>query len=322
MKKHIMVTGGAGFIAYHLIQKLIKDDYKVSAFDNYNDYYDPDLKHKRAYELMDLVNVDVVNCDLKQEDDLTDLICDLKPDAIIHLAAYAGVRHSLSEPQTYIDNNITGTQNLINACEKAGVRHVVYASTSCTMAGNKLPWNEDEKTGYQLNPYGYSKSTNENQMMSSKINFTTGLRFFTVYGPWGRPDMALFDFTKNIVAGNPIQLFNYGDMIRDFTYVDDIIQGIGLVLKDSFDRDSEDTFGEIYNIGYGDQVKLVDFVTEIEKNLGRTAITELVPMHPADTQTTWSDTTKLQKLGYDPKVSIAEGVKNFVNWYKDYYKVN
>tara|TARA_R110002153_G_scaffold9117_22_gene38202 strand:- start:523 stop:1491 length:969 start_codon:yes stop_codon:yes gene_type:complete len=322
MKKHITVTGGAGFIAYHLIQKLIKDGYKVSAFDNYNDYYDPDLKHKRAYELMDLVNVDVVNCDLKQENDLTDLICDLKPDAIIHLAAYAGVRHSLSEPQTYIDNNITGTQNLINACAKASVQHVIYASTSCTMAGNELPWNEDEKTGYQLNPYGYSKSANENQMMSSEINFTTGLRFFTVYGPWGRPDMALFDFTKNIIAGNPIQLFNYGDMIRDFTYVDDIVQGIGLVLKDSFDRDSEYAFDEIYNIGYGDQVKLVDFVTEIEKNLGRKAITELIPMHPADTHTTWSDTTKLQKLGYDPKVPIAEGVKNFVNWYKDYYKVN
>lgn len=322
MKKHIMVTGGAGFIAYHLIQKLIKDGYEVSAFDNYNGYYDPKLKHKRAEELMSLVNVDVINCDLKQEEDLTDLISDYKPDAIIHLAAYAGVRHSLSEPQTYIDNNITGTQNLINACEKADVQHVVYASTSCTMAGNELPWNEDEKTGYQLNPYGYSKSANENQMMSSKIKFTTGLRFFTVYGPWGRPDMALFDFTKDIIAGTPIKLFNYGDMVRDFTYVDDIVQGIGLVLKDSFDRDSEDTFGEIYNIGYGDQVKLVDFVTEIETNLGRVAQRELVEMHPADTRETWSDTTKIRKLGYNPITSIEDGVANFITWYKGYYNVN
>jgi UDP-glucuronate 4-epimerase len=244
-----------------------------------------------------------------------------KPDIVMHLAAYAGVRHSLEEPQTYIDNNVTGTQNLIEACNAAGVDQVVYASTSCTMAGNELPWKEDEKCGYQLNPYGFTKFTNESQFMSSSITKTVGLRFFTVYGPWGRPDMALFDFTKNIVAGEPIKLFNHGDMIRDFTYVDDIVQGIKIVLEDTQKR-NDAKYDTIFNIGYGEQVKLVDFVDHIETNLGREAIRELVPMHPADTHATWSDTTKLQALGYKPTTPIGVGVENFVSWYKDYYNVN
>jgi UDP-glucuronate 4-epimerase len=187
------------------------------------------------------------------------------------------------------------------------------------MADNPLPWNEDEKIGVAKNPYGYSKATNEAQMISSKIDSTIGLRFFTVYGPWGRPDMALFDFTKNIVAGNPIQLFNYGDMVRDFTYVEDIVQGIVIIINRLLDNQD---INEIYNIGFGDQIQLVDFVEHIEKNLDRTAIRELVEMHPADTQATWSDTTKLQALGYKPTTNIAEGVAKFIEWYKEYYNVN
>lgn len=313
-----MVTGGAGFIAFHLIQSLVADGYTVSAFDNFNNYYDPELKDARAEKLSKL-GVDVAYVDLKDKDDLKDFVQTHKPDVVMHLAAYAGVRHSLNEPQTYIDNNITGTQNLIEACTAAGVKNVVYASTSCTMAGNPLPWNEDEKTGYQLNPYGFTKSTNECQFMSSSIPTTIGLRFFTVYGPWGRPDMALFDFTNNIVAGNPIKLFNHGDMIRDFTYVDDIVQGIRIILDET---QKHKELNEIYNIGYGEQVKLVDFVDHIEKNLDREAIRELVPMHPADTHATWSDTTKLRKLGYEPTTSIKDGVQKFIEWYKSYYKVN
>jgi UDP-glucuronate 4-epimerase len=315
---HVMVTGGAGFIGFHLIQSLIKDGYEVSAFDNFNHYYDPELKRDRADLLKDM-GVDVTFVDLMNVIKLNDFVAHHKPDVVMHLAAYAGVRHSLKEPQKYIDNNITGTQNLINACKAAGVEKVVYASTSCTMAGNPLPWNEDEKCGHLLNPYGFSKMANENQFMCSGIASTIGLRFFTVYGPWGRPDMALFDFTKNIVAGNPIQLFNHGDMIRDFTYVADIVQGIGIIIKEALSRDK---LSEIYNIGYGEQVKLVDFVEHIENNLNRKAIRELVPMHPADTQATWSDTSKIQKLGYKATTPISVGVEKFIEWYKSYYNVN
>ena len=315
---HVMVTGGAGFIAYHLIHTLVESGYEVSALDNFNDYYDVSLKEHRAENLREL-GVDVTRVDIRDPEAINWFVNHHKPDIVMHLAAYAGVRHSLNEPQTYIDNNITGTQNLISACEKAGVDKVVYASTSCTMAGNDLPWNESDKTGYQLNPYGYSKATNENQFMSSGIANTIGLRFFTVYGPWGRPDMALFDFTNNIVKGKPIDLFNYGDMVRDFTYVDDIVQGICIIFNEI---QQHEKLSEIYNIGYGEQVKLVDFVDHIEKNLDRKAERNLVPMHPADTKETWSDTTKLQKLGYKPTTSISEGVANFVNWYKKYYNVN
>lgn len=316
---HITVTGGAGFIAYHLIQRLLNDGHTVSAFDNYNDYYDVALKEARAANLAEL-GVEVTRLDLLDKDGLATFIGEKKPDAVMHLAAYAGVRHSLDNPQQYIDNNITGSQNLIKACTKAGIENVIYASTSCTMAGNDLPWREDEKTGYQLNPYGFTKATNECQFISSTIPKTTGLRFFTVYGPWGRPDMALFDFTKNIVAGNEIELFNYGDMIRDFTYVDDIVNGICIVLNSSIDQ--SDNFNEIYNIGFGRQVKLIDFVDNIEKQLGRIANSKLVPKHPADTQATWSDTTKLQKLGYKATTPIEVGVEKFVSWYKSYYGVN
>lgn len=315
---HVMVTGGAGFIAYHLIQSLLDSGVEVSAFDNFNNYYDVSLKRDRASNLKEL-GVDVAEVDLKDADAVFKFVDHHKPDVVMHLGAYAGVRHSLHNPGLYIDNNISGTQNLITACERAGVDRVAYASTSCTMAGNELPWSEDEKCGYQLNAYGYSKFTNEAQMMSSQIPVTIGLRFFTVYGPWGRPDMALFDFTKNIVAGNPIQLFNNGNMIRDFTYVDDIVQGILIVIKQAIEKTE---LSEIYNIGYGEQVQLTDFVEHIENNLGREAIRELVPMHPADTQATWSDTTKLQALGYKPTTSIATGVEKFVQWYKEYYNVN
>ena len=320
-----MITGCAGFIGYHLAQSLQDDGHKVSGFDNFNHYYDVSLKNARANNLRER-SIEVSYVDLKDLTGLTEFMKRHKPDIVMHLAAYAGVRHSLEEPQTYIDNNVTGTQNLIEACNAAGVDQVVYASTSCTMAGNELPWKEDEKCGYQLNPYGYTKFTNEAQFMSSSITRTVGLRFFTVYGPWGRPDMALFDFTKNIVAGEPIKLFNHGDMIRDFTYVDDIVQGIKIILEHTnlqgLHPNHDESYNEVFNIGYGEQVELVQFVDEIEKNLDRKAIRNLVPKHVADTPETWSDTTKLQKLGYKPTTSIEVGVKNFIEWYKGYYNVN
>ena len=257
--------------------------------------------------------------DLRNPDEMNSFMDENKPDVVVHLAAYAGVRHSVEAPNDYIQNNIVGTHNLIEAMKASGVENVLYASTSCVMAGNELPWKEDEKCGYQLNPYGYSKFTNESQFMSSDFKNAIGLRFFTVYGPWGRPDMALFSFTKNIIAGDPITLFNYGDMKRDFTYIDDIIDGIEILVNRMGWNEGEK---EIYNIGNGQQVQLLDFVKEIEKNLGRKSIHDLQPKHPADTQETWSDTTKLRLLGYNPKTSIETGVENFVKWYKNYYTKN
>ena len=316
----IFITGISGFIGYHLARKLFSQGHHVLGIDSYNSYYDVALKRARSGKLDEL---GIEN----SYDDLSVLA--FKPhwfnkledvDVVIHLAAYAGVRYSLDHPKLYMDNNIIATQNLISACEKHKVNTVFYASTSCIMANNPLPWNEDEKLGHQSNPYAISKAANESQFKCSKIPINVGLRFFTVYGPWGRPDMALFDFTKNIIAGNPIQLFNNGDMVRDFTYVDDIINGINILLQTS--QKTPEKLEDIYCIGRGEKVMLMDFVDEIEKNLDRKAIRELVPMHPADTHITWSDTTKLQKLGYDPKVSIAEGVEKFVSWYKDYYKIN
>lgn len=317
----ILITGGAGFIAFHLSQSLHDDGHKVYGLDSFNDYYDPKLKAARS-ELLSTKNIFVRHIDLKDKEALRYLLkSDYKPDLIVHLGAYAGVRHSLDNPQLYIDNNIIGTQNLIDVAQELGVENIVYASTSCVMAGNQLPWNEEEKTGHQLNPYGYSKFVNECQFMSSKIKNAIGLRFFTVYGPWGRPDMALFTFTKNIIEGKPITLFNYGDMIRDFTYVDDIVQGIKIVINHCLIHSNLGT-KEIYNIGYGSQVPLMEFVDHIETNLQRKAIKEFAPKHPADTQATWSDTTKLQRLGYKPTTPVSVGVERFVSWYKQYYGVN
>jgi UDP-glucuronate 4-epimerase len=277
----ICITGMAGFIGFHLAQKLHSEGHQVIGFDNYNDYYNPELKRDRAAKLVERTGIVVEEGDLRDAEWMNNWIKFKRPDVVMHLAAYAGVRHSMDDPGSYVQNNIVGTHNLIEACTHHGVGKVVYASTV--------------------------------------IPSTVGLRFFTVYGPWGRPDMALFDFSNNVVAGKPIKLFNHGDMVRDFTYVDDIVQGINIVINRAI---NEDNINEVYNIGYGEQVQLVDFVGHIEMNLGRKAIRELVPMHPADTHQTWSDTTKLQALGYKPTTNIKEGVAKFIEWYKEYYNVN
>lgn len=308
-----LITGGAGFIGFHLAIKLKSLGHNVVGFDNFNSYYDPALKRQRAKILETQYGIEISTIDLLWRSEVQRFIHKEKPDYVIHLAAYAGVRYSMDHPDEYILNNILGTQNVIAACEKAGVENAIYASTSCTMHGNDLPWKESDKLGPQLNPYGYSKATNENQFAMSKIKNAVGLRFFTVYGPWGRPDMALFSFTSDILADKEITIYNNGDMKRDFTYVDDIVQGIVLVSENMTHRD-------IYNIGYGEQVALLDFVHEIEKNIGKESKKVFAGLHPADAKETWSDTTKLRKLGYNPKTSISEGVKNFMDWYMEHYK--
>ena len=316
--KKILITGMAGFIGYHLAKKLKSENFEVCGFDNFNDYYEVSLKRAREEELRK-IGVYVNGCDLRNINDLDELIKLERPDLIIHLAAYAGVRHSTDNSRDYIENNIVGTHNLIEVCEGNGIENVIYASTSCVMAGNDMPWKEDEPTFHQLNPYGYSKRTNECQFKTSKVLRNIGLRFFTVYGPWGRPDMALFKFSDAILNDKTIGIFNYGDMKRDFTFVDDIVQGIHIVANRILTIDIP--LNEIYNIGYGQQVDLMSFVHEIESNLGKEAIVTYLPKHPADSQETWSDTTKLRALGYSPTTSIQDGVKKFIEWYKEYYNL-
>jgi len=307
----VMITGGAGFIAFHLANQLIDEGHTVCGFDNFNDYYDPALKRKRVM-LLEERGIPVSEIDLKDADAVSRYVEEEVPDTVIHLGAYANPRHGAEFPELYLDNNCMGSLNLIRALEKHNIRNVIYASTSCVMHGNPLPWREFEMLAPQINPYGYSKMVNESQFAISTIPNAVGLRFFTVYGPWGRPDMALFDFTKKILDGNPITLYNYGDMKRDFTYVDDIVQGIILVMNNMTERD-------MYNIGRGEPVELERFVDAIETSLGVKAIREYGPQHPADAKDTWSDTTKLQKLGYNPQTSIEEGVNKFVQWYRRYH---
>lgn len=308
--ERVLVTGAAGFIGSQLCDRLQKRGLVVKGLDNFNDHlYTPSLKRDRMVHF----GIDTWGCDLRDEIKVEALLREFQPDTIVHLAAMAGVRDSLGKEKSYHQNNIDATQNLIDVCKKhLPETRIVYASTSCVYAGSPVPWVEGKESGKQLNAYGYTKWANECQMQSSGLA-TVGLRFFTVYGPWGRPDMALFDFTKNILDGNEITVYNYGDMKRDFTYVDDILDGIEIVL-DNNDIES----GEIFNIGRGEQVALMDFINEIEKNTGKEAIKNLAPKHPADTLETWSDTSKLGALGYQPKVSIAEGVERFYDWYKTY----
>ena len=311
----IVITGIAGFIGFHTALKFAKQGWEVVGFDNFNEViYKKNLKIDRAKHLNEHgIAVDYI--DLKKSSDVTKYIKEHKPDLVVHLAAHAGVRTSMSNGKEYINNNIVGTQNLIDALEKYKIENVIYASTSCTMEGNPLPWSPNEKLGPQLNPYGYSKQTNENQFQISSITNAVCLRFFTVYGPWGRPDMALFNFTKSILNNKPINVFNNGDMKRDFTYVEDVVQGIEIISKNMTKRDT-------YCLGYGKQVDLMDFIKHIEINVGKEAQKIMAPRHPADALETWSDTTKIQKLGYNPSTPISEGVKKFVEWYKNYYVHN
>jgi len=310
----ILITGAAGFIGSHLADNLLDDGFDVVGLDNYNDYYDPALKRDRvAY-----FGHQVYKADLKEFDEVDRAFNKLMPDVVIHLAARAGVRDSVGNEQLYHQDNIIATQNLIQVCKMYKIKKVLYASTSSVYGGTPIPptgWTEDEVTGHQLNPYAYTKYCNECQFKISGLN-NVGLRFFTVYGPWGRPDMALYQFADSIVAGESIEAYNYGEMKRDFTYVGDIIEGIKLALFADLPS------GEIFNIGRGKQVELMHFIDCISKELGRDVDVVLAPRHPADTLETWSDTAKLRELGYKPKVNIEVGVAAFIRWYKDYYGVN
>lgn len=315
----IFITGLAGMIGFHLAKHVSKLGWKVIGLDNFNDYYDINLKRDREKLLKTEFGVQIIDADIRNihsyEKEIKD--CDL----LIHLAAYANPRHSLAEPQHYIDTNITGTQRVVELIEKLQLP-IIYASSSCVMHGQPLPWSEKDLPSHQNNAYGWSKRVNECQFMNSTIPKTIGLRFFTVYGPYGRPDMALFLFADAIANGTEMTLYNNGFMKRDFTYVDDIVNGIECTINHLMDPSSGSTISEIYNIGYGQQVELLKFVSEIEKQFGRTTKKKYVAAHPADTPETWADINKIRKLGYKPTTPVSEGVYKFIDWYKNYYNKN
>jgi len=304
----IYITGIAGFIGFHLAKKLVNEGYEVGGCDNFNAYYDVQLKRDRQRILIDEfdVYIDPYSLDTQYCGALNPLkepvVHDY--DAVVHLAAYAGVRHSLDHPQTYIDNNITGTQQLISTCEQLEIP-VVYASSSCVDSD-------------LLNPYAWSKFVNEKQFQASKL-LAAGLRFYTVYGEYGRPDMALGLFAEAIAQGKPIDVYNHGDMQRDFTYVGDLVDGIHIILENLLLTPAINHH-EIYNLGTGKSNELMDYIECLENELGRVAQKNMLPMHPADVKSTQADITKIQEMGYSPTTTIQEGIKHYINWFKEYHK--
>ena len=297
----IYITGIAGFIGFHMAERLAIAGYEVGGVDDFNDYYDPQLKRDRALLLETKFGIKTYDHDIEiipWRHHLENY------DAVIHLAAHAGVRYSLKHPQMYIDTNISATQRLIHACEEYEIP-VVYASSSTVDSDH-------------LNPYAWSKYVNEKQFESSKL-LSAGLRFFTVYGEYGRPDMALGLFTQAIAQGKPIDVYNDGDMQRDFTYVGDLVDGIGIILENILLTPAINHH-EIYNLGTGKSNELMDYIECIENELGRVAQKNFLPMHPADVKSTQADITKIQGLGYSPTTTIQEGVKHYTDWFKEYHK--
>lgn len=333
----VLVTGCAGFIGFHLSKKLLARGDEVVGIDNLNDYYDPALKQARLKQLTHK-NFSFSKTDLADRDALTAVFKQYKPQRVVNLAAQAGVRYSLESPETYVHSNLVGFANILENCRHFSVENLVYASSSSVYGSSKkYPFSEKDAVNHPVALYGATKKANEVMAHSYAHLFNlscTGLRFFTVYGPWGRPDMALFKFTKNILEGKPIQVYNFGKMARDFTYIDDIVEGVVRTLDNPATKDAnwhgEDPASgssnapyRIYNIGYGSPVKLMDFVHLVEKELGKSAQIEMLPLQAGDVEETFADTTALQQqLGYKPVVSINEGVQRFVAWYKEHYGIS
>jgi UDP-glucuronate 4-epimerase len=314
----IFVTGIAGMIGYHVAQHLTELGHLVWGIDDFNDYYSPRLKLKRK-SLLQSQGVSVYHESLADVD-YGFHFHSRQPDVVVHLAAYTNPRHSLSEPQLYIDVNISGTQRLIKYCEKYHVHNVIYASSSCVMEGQPLPYSELDRPDVLTNPYAWTKRANECQFSHSRVAQSVGLRFFTVYGPWGRPDMALFLFTDGIVRDYPVVIYNNGHMSRDFTYVGDAVQSVEIMLNRMMGAGNVSSH-EIYNVGSGVSTPLMKFLQEIEHNLGRRAQIDFQPRHPGDVEVTLSDISRIQALGYQPSTSIEQGVSEFVRWYVDYHTI-
>lgn len=332
----ILVTGAAGFVGMHLSKRLLEENHIVIGYDNVNDYYDVQLKRDRLALLEPYQNFSFIEAGLEERDILNKVFKDNKVDIIINLAAQAGVRYSLENPHAYIDSNVVGFLNILEAARYHDVKHVIYASSSSVYGANvKMPFATDDSVDHPVSLYAATKKSNE--LMAHTYSHlygipTTGLRFFTVYGPMGRPDMAYFSFTQKIVAGETIKIFNHGDMKRDFTYIDDIVDGIVRLLDKapesdpSYDREHPTPKGssapyKVYNIGNNKPVQLLEFVETLEKHLGKEAEKEFLPMQPGDVQATYADIEDLNQVtGFKPVTSLDEGLKKFVQWYQEYYK--
>jgi len=334
----ILVTGAAGFIGYHLCEKLLALGHNVVGLDNVNDYYDVNLKLDRLKQLginevknNTLVTGAVHNeqfkfikLNLEDREGLPKLFEAEKFESICNLAAQAGVRYSIENPFTYAESNIMGFLNVLEACRNYNVKNLVYASSSSVYGLNdKVPFSVEDNVDSPISLYAATKKSNELMAHTYSHLFgikTIGLRFFTVYGPWGRPDMAMFLFTDAILNDRPIKVFNNGNLSRDFTYIDDIVEGVVSTLLNNEKKAT--SLHQIYNIGNSKPVKLLDFITEIEYFTGKTAKKEMLPMQPGDVEKTWADVSALKKdYNYKPQTDISEGVGNFVDWYKEYYKV-
>ncbi|MEL6297986.1 MAG: NAD-dependent epimerase [Pseudomonadota bacterium] len=338
----VLVTGAAGFIGYHVAKKLIARGDHVVGFDIVNDYYDPALKEQRLALLKEAVRAgngvfDFVRADLVDQSAVHAVFEAHQIDRVIHLAAQAGVRHSLEQPRAYIDANVVGFLNILEACRHHAVAHLTYASTSSVYGANtKMPFSERDGVDHPLQLYAATKRANELMAHAYSHLFrlpTTGLRFFTVYGPWGRPDMALFLFTKAIIAGEPIKVFNQGNHTRDFTYVEDIAKGVIRASDDiaapdpDWDsdaprRDTSDAPYRVFNIGNNAPVKLSEYIAAIEAAVGKSAVKELLPLQPGDVPDTYADASSLvESVGYKPATPVRDGVRAFVDWYRSHYGV-
>ncbi|MFQ5582154.1 MAG: NAD-dependent epimerase [Mariprofundaceae bacterium] len=318
-----LVTGAAGFIGMHLCERLLRQGYIVVGVDNLNDYYEVSLKQARLARLKSHDNFSFHRLDLADRDGIGALFAEVRPEYVVHLAAQAGVRYSLTHPEAYVDSNLVGFAHVLEGCRAAEVKHLVFASSSSVYGANtKLPYSEHDPVDHPVSLYAATKKANELMAHSYAHLYAipcTGLRFFTVYGPWGRPDMAYFSFTRDILAERPIRIFNHGDMQRDFTYIDDIVDGMLCVLERPPARDSDGAPWVIYNIGNDHPVRLGDFVDILERALGRKAVRQMEALQPGDVLATHADISALRRLGYDPATSIEQGLAAFVAWYRDYY---
>jgi UDP-glucuronate 4-epimerase len=337
MVNKILITGAAGFIGFHLSKRLCEEGWNVIGLDNLNDYYDINLKLARLKQLTPYENFKFTKLDLTDKEGIINLFKTEKFEYVVNLAAQAGVRYSLINPYSYINSNISGFLNILEGCRHFHVKHMVYASSSSVYGANtKIPFSVHHNVDHPLSLYAASKKANElmAHTYSNLYNIpTTGLRFFTVYGPWGRPDMAAFLFTKAITEGKPIDVFNNGNMKRDFTYIDDIVEGIFRVIPQpprpdkNWSGDKPDPATsfvpyKIYNIGNNQPVQLMEFIEILEEDLGKKAVKNFLPMQPGDVQSTFADVDDLMMdVGFKPKTDIKNGLKEFVEWYKKYHNL-
>ncbi len=337
MNETILLTGAAGFIGFHQSILLLDKGYQVIGVDNLNDYYSPQLKEDRLALLQRYSNFTFHKADLKDKPSVDNIFANDKPDYVINLAAQAGVRYSIENPHAYVDSNLVGFMNILEACRHYPVKHLLFASSSSVYGGNKVaPFSTSHNVDHPVSLYAATKKSNElmAHTYSHLYNIpTTGLRFFTVYGPWGRPDMAYFSFTKDIIEGNPIKVFNYGKMERDFTYIDDVVEGIYKLIpltpkaNKEWDESKEDistSFApyKIYNIGNNRPVQLMKFISVLEGKIGKEAEKVYMDMQPGDVLRTYADVSDLERdIDFKPDTGIQEGLGKFVDWYKKYYKV-